>query len=101
MRASFPYTAPTWPGGDSPLRRSISASTSRAGGTGKDGKEGAAMVERALSDVRRAAQRHLASSPTTVSAGVGRRARTGRSVENRDTGKFGNGFFEQLQPLPA
>jgi hypothetical protein len=22
-------------------------------------------------------------------------------VENRDTGKFGNGFFEQLQPLIA
>ena len=29
------------------------------------------------------------------------RARNGRIVENRDTGKFGNGFFEQLQPLPA
>ena len=28
-------------------------------------------------------------------------ARIGRIVENRDTGKFGNGFFEQLQPLPA
>ena len=28
-------------------------------------------------------------------------ARNGRIVENRDTGKFGNGFFEQLQPLPA
>ena len=27
--------------------------------------------------------------------------RTGRIVENRDTGKFGNGFFEQLQPLTA
>ena len=27
--------------------------------------------------------------------------RNGRIVENRDTGKFGNGFFEQLQPLPA
>jgi hypothetical protein len=28
-------------------------------------------------------------------------ARGDRIVENRDTGKFGNGFFEQLQPLPA
>jgi hypothetical protein len=28
-------------------------------------------------------------------------ARTGRIVENRDTGNFGNGFFEQLQPLPS
>ena len=28
-------------------------------------------------------------------------ARTGRIVKNRDTGKFGNGFSEQLQPLPA
>ena len=28
-------------------------------------------------------------------------ARIGRIVENRDTGKFGNGFFEQLQPLTA
>ena len=27
--------------------------------------------------------------------------RIGRIVEKRDTGKFGNGFFEQLQPLPA
>ena len=27
--------------------------------------------------------------------------RSGRIVENRDTGKFGNRFFEQLQPLPA
>ena len=27
--------------------------------------------------------------------------RIGRIVENRDTGNFGNGFFEQLQPLPA
>ena len=27
--------------------------------------------------------------------------RKGRIVENRDTGKFGNRFFEQLQPLPA
>ncbi len=27
--------------------------------------------------------------------------RIGRIVENRDTGKFGNGFFEQLQPLAA
>ena len=27
--------------------------------------------------------------------------RIGRMVENRDTGNFGNGFFEQLQPLPA
>jgi len=27
--------------------------------------------------------------------------RNGRIVENRNTGKFGNGFFEQLQPLPA
>src|SRR5439155_19339303 len=27
--------------------------------------------------------------------------RNGRVVENRNTGKFGNGFFEQLQPLPA
>jgi hypothetical protein len=25
----------------------------------------------------------------------------GQIVENRDTGKFGNGFFEQLQPLTA
>ena len=28
-------------------------------------------------------------------------ARKGRIVENRDTGKFGNGLFEQLQPLTA
>jgi hypothetical protein len=28
-------------------------------------------------------------------------ARTGCIVENRDAGNFGNGFFEQLQPLPA
>ena len=28
-------------------------------------------------------------------------ARTGRIVENRDPGKFRNGFFEQLQPLTA
>ena len=28
-------------------------------------------------------------------------ARNGRIVENRDTSKFGNGFFEQLQPLPG
>ena len=27
--------------------------------------------------------------------------RIGRIVEKRDTGKFGNGFFEQLQPLTA
>ena len=27
--------------------------------------------------------------------------RNARIVENRDTGKFGNGFFEKLQPLPA
>ena len=27
--------------------------------------------------------------------------RIGRIVENRDTGDFGNGFFEQLQPLTA
>jgi hypothetical protein len=27
--------------------------------------------------------------------------RQGRIVENRDTGKFGYRFFEQLQPLPA
>jgi hypothetical protein len=27
--------------------------------------------------------------------------RNGRIVENRDTDKFGNHFFEQLQPLPA
>ena len=25
----------------------------------------------------------------------------GRIVENRNTGKFRNGFFEQLQPLPT
>jgi hypothetical protein len=29
------------------------------------------------------------------------KARTGRIVEKRDTGKFGNDFFEQLQPLTA
>ena len=28
-------------------------------------------------------------------------ARNGRIVENGDTGKFGNRFFEQLQPLTA
>jgi hypothetical protein len=28
-------------------------------------------------------------------------ARNGRLVENRDTGNFGNGFFEQLQPFSA
>jgi len=27
--------------------------------------------------------------------------RNGRIVENRDTGKFGNGFFEQIEPLTA
>ena len=27
--------------------------------------------------------------------------RSGRIVENRDTGNFRNGFFEQLQPFPA
>src|SRR5262245_45347224 len=27
--------------------------------------------------------------------------RSGRIVENRDTGKFGDGFFEQFQPLAA
>jgi hypothetical protein len=27
--------------------------------------------------------------------------RTGRIVENRDTGKFRNSLFEQLQPLAA
>ena len=26
---------------------------------------------------------------------------SGRIVENRDTGDFGNRFFEQFQPLPA
>jgi hypothetical protein len=27
--------------------------------------------------------------------------RSGRLVEKRDTGNFGNGFFKQLQALPA
>jgi hypothetical protein len=32
---------------------------------------------------------------------LGYSGKTAWIVENCDTGKFGNGFFKQLQPLPA